>query len=136
METIMDVNYFIKKFEAIPENMIISFTVNDYLGNHCAIGWLGSGNSKTNIEVKQLAELLLTGTRFVKPEDYDISWIIADINNGDHPDYQQPTPKQRILAALYDIKAKQQPEPKEKVVYVTVDEKVRELQREVNTHQS
>jgi hypothetical protein len=32
---------------------------------------------------------------------------------------------------------KPQPEPvKERTIYVTVDEKVRELQREVNTHQS
>jgi len=28
----------------------------------------------------------------------------VEINDGKHPDYQQPTPKQRILAALRDVK--------------------------------
>jgi hypothetical protein len=34
---------------------------------------------------------------------------ICDINNGCNYNYQQPTPKQRILAALYDIKKMQEP---------------------------
>lgn len=35
---------------------------------------------------------------------------IAIINDGHDPNYQQPTAKQRVLAALYDIKKSQYPE--------------------------
>ena len=34
----------------------------------------------------------------------------VDINDGNHPRYQQPTPKARILAALHDAKEKAESE--------------------------
>ena len=35
---------------------------------------------------------------------------VAYVNDGVHPNYQQPTAKQRILATLYDVKNLQQKE--------------------------
>lgn len=65
-------------------------------------------------------------------------YYFMKINNGEDEKYQQPTPKQRILAALYDIKKMQQPEPgqivqdsvqiKQVIRYVSVPESIKELE--------
>lgn len=121
METIYNVDYFIKKFENIPGDKwhVGTYKNGDRMcaQGHC-ISWQndGSGLGNNTDEVRQL--------RFLLPN-------VGHINNGNDFDYQQPTPKQRILQALYDIKAKQQPaEPKEKIIYrtVVIDSAVKELQ--------
>lgn len=91
METIYNVDYFIKKFEAIPEIEWCTrgFGVN---GNHCAYGHCGMTDS---LEFKKVPEAYALG---------NLLFDVVDINDDRHPNYQQPTPKQRILAALYDIK--------------------------------
>ena len=116
-----DVNYFIKKFEAIPEGKWLVRSQGNN-GNHCAVGHCKNvmgqyGNSGMMIEdqfsyspeavalAKLFYDAKIVGVTF----DY-LGWNVADVNNGDHPDYQQPTPKQRILAALYDIKNMQEPQ--------------------------
>lgn len=123
------VTYFIKKFEAIPEERwhVRAFSNMDgtklcALGHcrwHKQIGGSDEGN-----------ELIAALRSIGKPDS---------INDGIIGAYLQPTPKQRILAALYDIKANQQPEPvkeiepvKERTVYVTVDQAVRKLQKEMS----
>ena len=147
METTMDVDYFLRKFSAIPEEMwlIGSQGERDIYGDkpHCALGWCRnenmiygnalahSVNGNPNMEDGALAKLFLDAGIF----GYYNSTMqgVAMVNNGDHPKYQQPTPKARILAALHDIKAMQEPKKEEpKVIYkvVEVDSKVKQLVKE------
>ena len=92
------VDYFIAKFEAIPEEQWCSGDYSNSHGQHCAAGHCGEGR--------------FTG---VTPESQGLEAILhhrtAYINDGDGSDYKQPTPKQRILAALRDVKAKQEFKP-------------------------
>lgn len=127
METIYNVDYFIKKFEAIPERLFTIFKRHNG-EKHCAHGWCDPArtsrfNTPEEIAFSELASQISLNGRPLQG--------FATINNGMNPNYNQRTPKQRILAALYDIKAKQQPEVKERIVYVTVDAPVRELQKEI-----
>ena len=93
-----DVNYFIKKFEAIPDE---KWVIGDFDGpneSHCAAGHCGMNRifGKSGIwprEYKALFELF-------RP----IGIAIPVINDEKTHRYQQETPKQRILAALYDIR--------------------------------
>lgn len=86
-----DVNYFIEKFEAIPEEKwcVGDFVVGDKC---CAFGHCG-----------------VTKGTLDSPESIALSRIVKDtrrfimLNDGDHQLYRQPTPKQRVLAALRDI---------------------------------
>lgn len=87
MSTKYDVDYFIQKFEAIPEE---NWCVGEYHGDndtHCALG-----HCDDDIDRQPLRQLFANGC--------------AKINDGHNLRYQQSTPKQRILAALRDIKAK------------------------------
>lgn len=91
------VDYFIEKFEKIPEDL---WFMGDYFNENktsfCALGHCGcDGEEGDTMEGIALYKLL----------NYDI----PEINDGEHNIYQQPTPKQRILAALYDIKKMQSP---------------------------
>jgi hypothetical protein len=93
------VDYFIKKFEAIPEELWLVGSRGEGGADspHCAHGWCALGNidSLAGNEENGLIEVfrpIMNG------------YGVATINNGYNERYQQPTPKQRILAALYDIK--------------------------------
>ena len=92
MNPTYDKNYFIKKFEAIPEDR---WTTDDYMddaGRCCAFGHCGVRHLKPtpySEEADSLASLLQHCT--------------AAINDGQDDRYKQPTPKQRILAALRDV---------------------------------
>lgn len=95
-----DCDYFIKKFEAIPED---NWWVGDFrnMGNHCqfcALGHCGMTYHNSTKESDALDELFGDA-------------VVPEINDGENPAYQQPTPKQRILAALYDIKKLSEPQP-------------------------
>lgn len=118
-----NVDYFIKKFEAISEEFWAVGAIEDGLGRRCAMGHCTNGRCESTAENIALVTTVMR------------SVCVPDVNNGCDRRYQQPTPKQRILAALYDIKKAQQGddemiigEVKVKTVYVTVDESVRELQ--------
>lgn len=104
------VDYFIQKFEAIPEDLfcIGRRSIDE---QRCVLGWCYPSKEdalrsqeemffKSDEDIS-LTDLILTINGRCRP---------AGINNGIYPEYQQPTPKQRILAALYDIKKMQQPE--------------------------
>jgi len=97
-----DVNYFIKKFEAIPDELwFIGDFVDPVNGSaKCAFGHCGMTNSIGMNSCNEGAAL----HRLTK------KYMVADINDGLDPNYRQPTPKQRILAALYDIKKLQEPQ--------------------------
>lgn len=129
--TVYTVDYFIKKFEAIPALGVT------HLYNGCALGQCGLENyDRPNVEASALANLLYENYQMLDAGDsiqpsLKAVWIINDglKHLGLPIGLQFETPKQRILAALYNIKAKQQPEVKERIVYVTVDAPVRELQK-------
>jgi hypothetical protein len=93
------VDYFIKKFEAIPEGLWNIGAYHSLDGKSCALGHCG-GNAKNHLVGCEEGLAL-----------WELFWnvlqkFVHDINDCEDY-YPQPTPKQRILAALYDIKAQQ-----------------------------
>lgn len=117
------VDYFIAKFEAIPEEKIIERLLLDRKGNACVNGWCGAdiffGYYYSTPESLGLCEVFKGLSLTEIPSDFSpyrldhddslgYSSRAAMINNGHAKEYQQPTPKQRILAALRDIKAQQE----------------------------
>lgn len=137
------VDYFIKKFEAIPEDEWAVQHLETPDGARCAMGHCG-GHVNQSKESASLAKLLsnLTGAS----PDRDISiYAINDgldtIRLGYHFENKYTSKKikgakQRILAALYDIKKMQEPieqgEVKETIRYVTVevDKEVKKLTKQ------
>lgn len=116
MNTIYNVDYFLAKFSAIPEDQWICHSQIDEFNRRCALGhcmlpgmtehqYLEDYTRFSGHLTKEGHEL---GILF-SPQDLSIEGaiIVATINNGVDPNYWQPTPKQRVLAALRDIKAKQ-----------------------------
>jgi hypothetical protein len=89
-----NVNYFIKKFEAIPEGR---WTKGDYIdeeGCMCALGHCGYRGSDSHIfRISDEGAALNSLLKYRTP----------GINDGSDERYDQPTPKQRILAALKDV---------------------------------
>jgi hypothetical protein len=108
-----DVQHFINKFEAIPEDKWTTGsrgTRENELGEYCAYGHCGIRHGvylDSTQEAIALAKLFYHIDR--TPFFCDLSFGVCWINDGKYGDYQQDTPKQRILAALYDIKKLQQP---------------------------
>lgn len=145
MET-YDVDYFIKKFERIHEHRWCTEKFRLWSGKRCGVGHCLSDEAveKLNSGYRVLqdderksgmfAEAFALANLF-QPTGTNKVLAVYRVNNGNDPRYQQPTPKQRILAALRDIKAKQEPVKevpvKERTVYVTVDAAVRKLQKEI-----
>jgi hypothetical protein len=90
-----DVNYFIKKFKAIPPRKWCAHEFTDGRGRHCALGHCGeSGEGDITKEASKL-----------------IGWFnrngglsVSKVNDGKDEFYSQETPKKRILAALREIK--------------------------------
>lgn len=92
------VDHFLAKFEAIPDEKWCTKSFH-HLGQSCVEGLCFIAYGGLNGEHPALVRLLepLTGGPYPRM-----------INDGLHADYQQSTPKARILAALRDIKAKQE----------------------------
>jgi len=95
-----DVDHFINKFEAIPDKRWFVGFYYDYdnddktkccVMGHCGIGIPGSGRSSD--EGNALFELF----RILELHP-------PAVNDGNNNNYSENTPKQRILAALRDIK--------------------------------
>lgn len=91
------VDYFIKKFKAIPSN---KWTTGQYkkANKYCAYGHCGfklnsGGHEIYTDEGTALYELF---------NRYNL--LIHEVNDGDVKKYSQKNPKARILAALKDIK--------------------------------
>lgn len=89
-----DIPYFIKKFEAIPEERWCSYVLTDG-EKHCALGHCGA---KATSYKESKEELALQGLRWMDPRPD--AYYVADINDGRDPDFRQWSPKQRILAWL------------------------------------
>lgn len=151
-----DVTYFIRKFEAIPEHLWTTEKFSEKKNifskrkccaqGHCLPTYILKHTEKykqlvLNLPKTQsdLAEVYALKKLFDDESDYK---KIALINNGRDEKYKQPTPKQRILAALYDIKAiqegqNQQPKEgqegkiKEVIRYVSVPDSVKVQSKEL-----
>ncbi len=84
---------FYKKFEAIDDSL---WTTESFTNGakYCALGHLGCRKRFGGItdEGHQLSTILGGHPS-----------VVANINDGHLPEYPQPTPKARILAALKDI---------------------------------
>lgn len=119
---IYDVNYFIRKFEAMPESLWCAGSFNrdsqKCVYGHCGInGGVGVWDVAEARELFGLLKTLRVTSLTMKfcSEEYR---IVAGINDGDAKEYQQPTPKQRILAALYDIKKLQEKKADPKPLHI------------------
>lgn len=103
------VDYFISKFQAIPENQWTTHTHSDCNGRKCALGHCLDPEALAIFEAQWKAN----GCAFGVPSSEEwlgIQYIcpgIHYINNGEDRDYPQATPKARVLAVLADIKAKE-----------------------------
>lgn len=115
------IEHFIKKFEAIPSENIISDSQSNIDGTkRCAVGWMEhntmgnnytcSKNTESSDECKALEKLFfnagIKSESSFRTEDRH-GWNIADVNNGRHSMFKQETPKERILAALQYVKESQ-----------------------------
>lgn len=135
------VDYFINKFEAIPEE---EWAPN---ATSCAYTLCGQYTAGYKTECPALSELFeslhhlseIQQKRDLAGDTYHgWSWLVAVINDdlpsNDTP-YKQPTPKQRILAALYDIKKMQSRDidtgGKVKTVYVSVPVSITDQAKEL-----
>lgn len=87
--------YFIAKFEAIPENDWCTGNIENVDGQRCAIGHCvqSDGDSLNEEEIDALKWLFISNGHKI-----DL------VNDRIDQDYKQATPKQRVLAALRDIK--------------------------------
>lgn len=105
-----NVDYFINKFEAIPEEEIKVGSIE----NHCSL-WHCKCEDYVHIteEAQSLIKLL---SPLVPAGHLLIARPVWEINDGISENYLQPTPKQRILAALYDIKSLQAVKQAEEII--------------------
>lgn len=142
------VDYFIAKFSLIPEDKWAIGIFATRKNIFSPIKMCAQGFCLPNKAVKAAL-----GKHLVYPDVNDSSYkevfalvelfgnskAVARINNGKNIEYQQSTPRRRILAALNDIKKKQEeetgkPKPKETVKeiirYVSVTAEIREDAKE------
>lgn len=87
-----DVDYFIEFYGNIPEDRWITGEYYDGQDRCCALGHL-----MLDADVRMKQDNLIWLTKTFGPN-------IITVNDGLDINYQQPTPKQRILALLHDIK--------------------------------
>lgn len=83
--------YFIAKFEAIAPERFCTGEFLDDDGNSCALGHCGLNFGVDTAEAAALMRL------------FSRVGLVSRINDGNDYRYPQPTPKQRILAALRDL---------------------------------
>lgn len=96
------VDYFIDKFEKIPEDRWCVGTFLDDDGRCCVNGHLGTRYNPDN-DIEVLKEMAAFSRLFRLFGIGTAVWV----NDRKSVQYPQSTPKQRILAALRDIKAAQ-----------------------------
>lgn len=91
-----DVDYFINKFESIPEeNWCVGMYESEDGTKHCAAGHCGE--DFTNLSTREsdaLADII----------ELNFMCKVASLNDGLVSRFNQPDPKSRVLAALYEVK--------------------------------
>lgn len=108
-----NVDYFINKFEAIPESHFTTHLFENQDGQKCVVAHCGVFHLHTvtpeGIALKQVFDSLpITGKRIgtlIVHQHLTFPYKASCINDGLTKEYRQATPKQRVLAALHDIKA-------------------------------
>jgi len=138
------VDYFIEKFRSIPPRKWRTHMLLDEVGRKCANGLCGvtceliaTDESKALKELFSVLTLSRTNGTKMDPDYSDYSIKVEYVNDGIVNEYRQPTPKQRILAALYDIKKLQSnntDQAKERIVYVAVPVTITEQAKELITN--
>lgn len=131
--TIYTVDYFIKKFECINEDKWVEGSLQQG-DKHCAGGHCGMRLADDYNEIQEAQHLLsILSVLGLKSNRYasEFFCVVAELNDGHFKEYQQATPKQRILAALYDIKKLQQPKVKEVIRYVSVSESLKKQTKQL-----
>jgi hypothetical protein len=111
-----DIDYFIAKYEAIPDELFTVHLFENYEGQKCSVGHCGvydkAGITPESLALKQvLAELPVTSKRtgeLVVDAFSTFPVKASNISDGLVKEYPQKTPKQRILAALCDAEVLQQ----------------------------
>ena len=110
METNYTVDYFIKMYEQTNEDewCILNFNIGN---KFCAYGYCDIKNPGNGVfcEKGKLLQRLFESIKITRKATASFINPVMVVNDGDALEYQQPTPKQRILAALYDIKKLQEP---------------------------
>lgn len=124
-ETKYDVDYFIRKFEMILDSNMGCGSLSSHCAlYHCGVFECGGMYISTD-ESDSLKKIL------------DMSlFSITELNDGYIKEYQQRTPKKRVLAKLYDIKRMQDAkkvveEPKTEYIVVEIDRSIREQTKEL-----
>lgn len=131
-------DYFLTKFSAIPERLWCEFS-RSVGEQRCALGWCYPEKIMAKLSqtagaypVSDEEKALIVLVKILNPK-----FGAGGINNGLYKEYPQKTPKQRILAALHDIKKMQEqqqppspippskPEPRVIHHYVAVSEFVK-----------
>lgn len=108
-----DCEYFINKFEAIPkDNWLTIMNECSVLEGTCAMGFCG-GYTHESDESKQLANLLISYyeienicMQYNRESQYNLDAVIYCINDTKRI-IDLPTPKERVLHALYTIRDKE-----------------------------
>jgi hypothetical protein len=134
----MNAQYFINKFEAIPEDWWTVGHLFDTYGNCCANGlcgvrrtWVDGVNTISLTREGAALHQVFLGLPITPKEGVDLtdyhdrsgySGTAAAINNGYAAEYQQATPKQRILAALRDIQTREQQDKAVEQVQKAIDQ--------------
>lgn len=92
------VDYFINKFQAIPEEKWITGVFSSK-GKHCALGHCLTEPSKNTLQYSRSQEYVDLQELLSKRATY--------INDKPTVQFPHDTPKKRILAALLDIKSRE-----------------------------
>lgn len=101
-----DAQYFIDKFEAIPDEKWCTKTFANNKGAFCALGHCGAIIGRYG-DINTEESLALKNLFASFGADYDvqpISFLPSWINDGKYKEFLQETPKARMLAALQLIK--------------------------------
>lgn len=94
--SVYDVDYFIEKFEKIPEEMWWTKAYGEKEdGPHCAYGHCGMNSKVAGTPESSALFAIFTKTPY----------NVVSVNDGGEVAYPQTTPKQRVLALLKDFKA-------------------------------
>ena len=96
------VDYFIEKFEALSDDRFCVGMLHDMNGRYCGLGHCVDEDGFPGDEYNAIMEI------FPRCDDRFDNHPFAKISDGEDPRYRQSTPKARILAALWDVKAAQQ----------------------------
>lgn len=125
------IDYFIEKFEAIPEEQWVIYATLNSKGQRCALGHCEviENNEHGRYILNQEAEALISILMNVLPKNikiYERSDIVTNINDNKNSGFGE-TPKERILNALKKAKELQQQDRAVQQVQEIANQSIAEL---------